>query len=66
MIEEQGDRSLHSALSSLPLRIRRIKAVRLWKNRWKVEHGYERMKQVSEAWTTTRVGGGENSATTFD
>jgi SRSO17 transposase len=45
LIEEQGDGKIQSALSNLPGRTSRIKAVRLWKSRWPVEQGYQQMKE---------------------
>ena len=45
LIEEQADGSIHYALSNLPGRTSRIKAIRLWKSRWKVEQGYQQMKE---------------------
>ena len=45
LIEEQADGTIHYALSNLPGRTSRIKAVRLWKSRWKVEQGYQQMKE---------------------
>ncbi|MDG3007477.1 IS701 family transposase [Paludisphaera mucosa] len=45
LVEEQADGSIQFALSNLPPRTSRIKAVRLWRNRWKVEQGYQQMKE---------------------
>ena len=45
MIEEQADGAIQYVFSNLPLRTSRIKAVRLWKNRGKVEQGYQQMKE---------------------
>ena len=45
LIEEQADGTIRYALSNLPGRTSRIKAVRLWKSRWKVEQGYQQMKE---------------------
>ena len=45
LIEEQADGSIQFALSNLPVRTSRIKAVRQWKDRWKVEQGYQQMKE---------------------
>jgi SRSO17 transposase len=45
LIEEQADGKIKYAVSNLPLRTSRIKAVRLWKSRWPVEQGYQQMKE---------------------
>src|SRR4051812_3069490 len=45
LIEEQADGTIKYALSNLPPRTSRIKAVRLWKSRWPVEQGYQQMKE---------------------
>jgi SRSO17 transposase len=45
LIEEQADGKIRYALSNLPGRTSRIKAVRLWKSRWPVEQGYQQMKE---------------------
>jgi SRSO17 transposase len=45
LIEERADGEIQFALSNLPLGTSRIKAVRLWKSRWKVEQGYQQMKE---------------------
>jgi SRSO17 transposase len=45
LIEEQADGKIQYALSNLPARTSRIKAVRLWKSRWPVEQGYQQMKE---------------------
>ncbi len=45
LIEEQADGQIKYALSNLPGRTSRIKAVRLWKSRWAVEQGYQQMKE---------------------
>jgi SRSO17 transposase len=45
LIEEQADGTIKYALSNLPGRTSRIKAVRLWKGRWPVEQGYQQMKE---------------------
>src|SRR4051794_25935743 len=44
-IEEQADGKIKYALSNLPGRTSRIRAVRLWKSRWPVEQGYQQMKE---------------------
>jgi SRSO17 transposase len=45
LIEEQADGKIKYALSNLPPRTSRIRAVRLWKSRWPVEQGYQQMKE---------------------
>ncbi|MEO6810311.1 MAG: hypothetical protein ABI353_14440 [Isosphaeraceae bacterium] len=45
LIEEQTGGKIKDAVSNLPARTRRIKAVRLWKSRWLMEQGYPQMKQ---------------------
>jgi SRSO17 transposase len=45
LIEEQADGKIKYALSNLPGRTSRIRAVRLWKSRWAVEQGYQQMKE---------------------
>src|SRR3954464_13813976 len=45
LIEEQADGTIKYALSNLPGRTSRIRAVRLWKSRWPVEQGYQQMKE---------------------
>jgi SRSO17 transposase len=45
LIEEQADGKIQFAVSNLPGRTSRIKAVRLWKSRWPVEQGYQQMKE---------------------
>jgi len=45
LIEEQANGTIRYALSNLPARTSRIKAVRLWKTRWRVEQGYQQMKE---------------------
>jgi SRSO17 transposase len=45
LIEERADGAIKYALSNLPGRTSRIKAVRLWKSRWPVEQGYQQMKE---------------------
>jgi SRSO17 transposase len=45
LIEEQADGEIKYALSNLPGRTSRIKAVRLWKSRWPVEQGSQQMKE---------------------
>jgi SRSO17 transposase len=45
LIEERSDGEIRYAVSNLPARTSRIKAVRLWKSRWPVEQGYQQMKE---------------------
>jgi SRSO17 transposase len=45
LIEEQADGKIKYAVSNLPGRTSRIRAVRLWKSRWPVEQGYQQMKE---------------------
>ena len=45
LVEERADGEIRFALSNLPLRTSRIKAVRQWKSRWKGEQGYQQMKE---------------------
>ena len=45
LIEERPDGEIRYAVSNLPARTSRIKAVRLWKSRWPVEQGYQQMKE---------------------
>jgi SRSO17 transposase len=45
LIEEQADGKIQFAFSNLPVRTRRLRAVRLWKSRWPVEQGYQQMKE---------------------
>ena len=45
LIEEQADGKLKYAFSNLPADTSRMRAVRLWRSRWPVELGYQRMKE---------------------
>ena len=45
LVEEQADGTIRHPFSNLPGRTSWIKAVRLWKSRWKVEQGYQQMKE---------------------
>jgi SRSO17 transposase len=45
VVEEQADGQLKYALSNLPPRTGRARAVRLWKSRWPVEQGYQQLKE---------------------
>ena len=45
LIEEQFDGTIKYALSNLPAATSRLQAVRLWHQRWKIEQGYQQMKE---------------------
>src|SRR5262249_38722669 len=45
LIEEQADGKLKYPFSNLPADTSRLRAVRLWRSRWPVELGYQRMKE---------------------
>ena len=45
LIEEQPDGTIKYAFSNLPADTSRLKAVRLWRERWKIEQGYQQMKE---------------------
>ena len=45
LIEEQPDGTIKYAFSNLPAGTSRLKAVRLWRERWKIEQGYQQMKE---------------------
>jgi SRSO17 transposase len=45
LVEEQPGGVLKFALSNLPANTSRLKAVRLWKQRWRVEQGHQQMKE---------------------
>ena len=45
LIEEQPDGTIKFAFSNLPVRTTRLQAVRLWRQRWKIEQGYQQMKE---------------------
>lgn len=45
LVEEQPGGVLKFALSNLPAGTSRLKAVRLWKQRWRVEQGHQQMKE---------------------
>lgn len=45
LIEEQAQGQIKYALSNLPKRTSRIRAVRWWKSRWAVEQGDQQMKE---------------------
>ncbi len=45
LVEEQPDGTLKYAFSNLPTDPTRLRAVRLWRERWKIEQGYQQMKE---------------------
>ena len=45
LIEEQADGTIKYAFSNLPAGTSRLRAVRLWHERWKIEQGYQQMKE---------------------
>jgi SRSO17 transposase len=45
LVEEQPGGVLKFALSNLPANTSRLRAVRLWKQRWRVEQGHQQMKE---------------------
>ena len=45
LIEEQPDGIIKHAFSNLPAETSRLRAVRLWRERWKIEQGYQQMKE---------------------
>ena len=45
LIEEQADGTIKYAFSNLPTGTSRLRAVRLWHERWKIEQGYQQMKE---------------------
>lgn len=45
LIEEQFDGTIKYAFSNLPADTSRLRAVRLWRERWKIEQGYQQMKE---------------------
>lgn len=45
LIEEKADGSLCYAFSNLPAGTARLQAVRLWRQRWTIEQGYQQMKE---------------------
>lgn len=45
LIEEEAGGSLKYAFSNLPPDTSRLQAVRLWHPRWKIEQGYQQMKE---------------------
>jgi len=45
LVEEQPDEAIKFALSNLPTDTPVLAAVRLWKQRWRVEQGHQQMKE---------------------
>jgi SRSO17 transposase len=45
LVERRDDGEVHQALSNLPDWTPRSHAVRLWKQRWRVEQGHQQMKE---------------------
>lgn len=45
LIEEATDGTIKYAFGNLPADTSRLKAVRLWRERWKIEQGYQQMKE---------------------
>ena len=45
LIEEQPDGTIKYAFSNLPAQTSCLRAVRLWRERWKIEQGYQQMKE---------------------
>ena len=45
LIEEEAGGTLKYAFSNLPADTTRLRAVRLWHERWKIEQGYQQMKE---------------------
>jgi SRSO17 transposase len=45
LVEARDDGQVQYALSNLPPKTSRLKAVRLWKQRWRVEQGHQQMKE---------------------
>jgi SRSO17 transposase len=45
LVEARDDGQVQYALSNLPTHTSRLKAVRLWKQRWRVEQGHQQMKE---------------------
>jgi SRSO17 transposase len=45
LLEEQPDGTIKYAFSNLPANTSRLRAVRLWRERWKIEQGYQQMKE---------------------
>lgn len=45
LVESRDDGQVQYALSNLPATTSRLRAVRLWKQRWRVEQGHQQMKE---------------------
>jgi SRSO17 transposase len=45
LVEARDDGQVQYALSNLPANTSRVRAVRLWKQRWRVEQGHQQMKE---------------------
>jgi SRSO17 transposase len=45
LVEARDDGQVQYALSNLPPKTSRLKAVRVWKQRWRVEQGHQQMKE---------------------
>ena len=45
LVETRSDGEVQYALSNLPEKTSRLQAVRLWKQRWRVEQGHQQMKE---------------------
>jgi SRSO17 transposase len=45
LVEEQPGGEIKYALSNLPARTSRLRAVRVWKQRWRIEQGHQQMKE---------------------
>ncbi len=45
LVESRDDGEVQYALSNLPAKTSRLKAVRQWKQRWRVEQGHQQMKE---------------------
>jgi SRSO17 transposase len=45
LVEARDDGQVQYALSNLPPKTPRLKAVRLWKQRWRIEQGHQQMKE---------------------
>jgi SRSO17 transposase len=45
LVEARDDGQVQYAVSNLPPRTSRLKAVRVWKQRWRIEQGHQQMKE---------------------
>jgi SRSO17 transposase len=45
LVEARDDGQIQYALSNLPAKTSRVAAVRLWKQRWRIEQGHQQMKE---------------------